>query len=502
MITESVKAIRNTKGQGEVGMKKQVYNPYLPSYEYIPDGEPRVFGDRLYIYGSHDKFGGSYYCENDYVCWSAPLSNLSDWKYEGVIFRYTDHPQDAVHRKAEKNGRYYLFAPDVIRGRDERFYLYYSIADSSIISVAVCDTPAGQYGYLGDVCYPDGRILGESAGEYFQFDPSIFIDDNGRIYLYSGFCPTNRTVDVFGRKFVGCHMYELEQDMLTVQKGPMLVIPREAKVPAGAVYFEAPSMRKINGIYYLVYSARNTGLYYFYSDRPDGDFCFGGRIHSTSDVGINGYSEEEPCCSMGNTHGGLVELNGRYYIFDHRHTNNSSFCRQGVAEPVTIDKQGRIVQVETTSCGLNGGWLIGEGSYPAYIACVLYYEKTVSPEQRTACITQDGDDRETLPGQYIRGISNGCIVGYRYFEGNGLVGIRIRIRGKASGTLYVTCHEEGGKIMNPEQNKVGKAEIRLCTDEWQQLEIPVQVSEKIYPLYLRFHGDGGFDLSEITLIAP
>ena len=290
--------------------------------------------------------------------------------------------------------------------------------------------------------------------------------------------------------------------MLTVRKGPMLVIPREAKVPAGAVYFEAPSMRKINGIYYLVYSARNTGLYYFYSDRPDGDFCFGGRIHSTSDVGINGYSEEEPCCSMGNTHGGLVELNGRYYIFDHRHTNNSSFCRQGVAEPVTIDKQGRIVQVETTSCGLNGGWLIGEGSYPAYIACVLYYEKTVSPEQRTACITQDGDDRETLPGQYIRGISNGCIVGYRYFEGNGLVGIRIRIRGKASGTLYVTCHEEGGKIMNPEQNKVGKAEIRLCTDEWRQLEIPVQVSEKIYPLYLRFHGDGGFDLSEITLIAP
>ena len=23
-------------------------NPYLPSWEYIPDGEPRVFGDRIY----------------------------------------------------------------------------------------------------------------------------------------------------------------------------------------------------------------------------------------------------------------------------------------------------------------------------------------------------------------------------------------------------------------------------------------------------------------------
>ena len=27
---------------------KQIFNPYLPSYEYIPDGEPHIFGDRLY----------------------------------------------------------------------------------------------------------------------------------------------------------------------------------------------------------------------------------------------------------------------------------------------------------------------------------------------------------------------------------------------------------------------------------------------------------------------
>lgn len=44
-------------------MKKQVFNPYLPSYEYIPDGEPRVFNGRLYIYGSHDCFNGAVYCQ-------------------------------------------------------------------------------------------------------------------------------------------------------------------------------------------------------------------------------------------------------------------------------------------------------------------------------------------------------------------------------------------------------------------------------------------------------
>lgn len=35
-------------------MKSQVFNPYLPSWEYVPDGEPHVFGDRVYIFGSHD----------------------------------------------------------------------------------------------------------------------------------------------------------------------------------------------------------------------------------------------------------------------------------------------------------------------------------------------------------------------------------------------------------------------------------------------------------------
>lgn len=30
-------------------MKKQAFNPYLPSWEYIPDGEPYVFGDRVYV---------------------------------------------------------------------------------------------------------------------------------------------------------------------------------------------------------------------------------------------------------------------------------------------------------------------------------------------------------------------------------------------------------------------------------------------------------------------
>lgn len=73
-------------------MKKQVYNPYLPSWEYIPDGEPYVFGDRVYVFGSHDRYNGHVFCLNDYVCWSAPLDSLGEWHCSGTIYRKTEDP--------------------------------------------------------------------------------------------------------------------------------------------------------------------------------------------------------------------------------------------------------------------------------------------------------------------------------------------------------------------------------------------------------------------------
>lgn len=63
-------------------------NPYLPLWEHVPDGEPRVFeynGERrLYVYGSHDTERSSY-CGRDYVVWSAPVDDLTDWTYHGVL---------------------------------------------------------------------------------------------------------------------------------------------------------------------------------------------------------------------------------------------------------------------------------------------------------------------------------------------------------------------------------------------------------------------------------
>lgn len=56
-------------------LKRQAYNPYLPHNVYIPDGEPHVFADRVYVFGSHDKEGGSTYCSGPYEVWSALVND-------------------------------------------------------------------------------------------------------------------------------------------------------------------------------------------------------------------------------------------------------------------------------------------------------------------------------------------------------------------------------------------------------------------------------------------
>lgn len=57
-------------------MKYQVYNPYLPKSEFIPDGEPHLFDGRVYIYGSHDEAFGTKYCPGDIICITVFLSTM------------------------------------------------------------------------------------------------------------------------------------------------------------------------------------------------------------------------------------------------------------------------------------------------------------------------------------------------------------------------------------------------------------------------------------------
>ena len=487
-------------------MKKQALNPYLPSYEYIPDGEPYVFGDRVYVYGSHDKFNGAAYCENNYVCWSADINDLGNWKYEGVIYKKTQDPMfgDAIKLSSVVPERL-LFAPDVQRGADGRYYLYYAFDFMGIMAVAVCDTPAGKYEFYGHIHYVDGTLLGEKEGDPFQFDPGVLVDDDGRIYLYSGFCPVNFPWGELGseeRLIEGGMVIELDQDMVTVKEGPKVIFPDKAHGKGtdfeGHEFFEAPSMRKINDTYYFVYSSfYGHELCYATSKSPVDGFKYGGTIVSNADIYLNGRTDKEALNYSGNNHGSIVEISGQWYVFYHRQTNRHQYSRQACAESITIEQDGSIKQVEITSCGLNNGPLIGSGEYEARIACNLMSKKGAKRyefgdviEEYHPYFTQDGEDREDNPNQYIANMNEGSVAGFKYFIFDKIEEISIKVRGKGKG-VFIISTELGGRPLT---------EVQVTAqNNWTTFAAPMKIEAGVKSLYFTYKGEDSVDFISFTI---
>lgn len=467
--------------------RKPMTNPYLPSWEYIPDGEPYVFGDRVYVYGSHDSYNGWVFCQNDYVCWSAPVDDLGSWRYEGVIYKKTQDPRNP-------DGRACLYAPDVTVGPDGRYYLFYVLDKECIVSVAVCDTPAGQYEFLGYVHDRDGGILGERPGDEPQFDPGV-LTEGKKTYLYTGFCAAGDT----GRH--GPMLTVLGEDMLTIEEEPVFIAPSQPYAAGsgyeGHEFFEAPSIRRRGDTYYFVYSSiPMCELCYAVSDRPDGGFTFGGVIVANNDVGISSYKPAaKPMAYGGNNHGSIVEIAGQWYIFYHRQTNGTHFSRQGCIEKIFFDENGLIPQVEITSCC--GTPLPGAGEYPAYLACHLTAKEEAAyingvsgwMDSRFPKIMQDGRDGDECDG-YVCNLRDGASAGFKYFDCKGVKAVSVQTRCYAKGCIAVRIAWDGEALCRIPVD---------YTNIWTTGTAEISLPDGVHALYFTFEGEGAVSLKSFTL---
>jgi len=349
-----------------LGLNAQAANPILPASAYIPDGEPRVFGDRVYLYGSHDNANATTYCDYKLRVWSAPLNDLNNWYDHGISFStitVDGHADDVPY----SNNR--LYAPDVVRGVDGKYYLYAYIVGSPC-AVAVSSSPAGPFTFVSRINVAGGGAL--DGGQYI--DPGVLVDDDGKTYVYWGYNQSG-LVQVNSATMTDAYPETYQPD----------IIPTTAPFN----FFEGCSPRKINGTYYLVY-ADGGKLVYATSAAPTGPFTYGGVIVQQSN-GAPG----------GNIHGGLAQINGQWYIFYHRMTNNTLFSRRACVEKVTIQPDGSIREVEQTSLG---------------------FEDSLNPYQQcradTACVLGNGnyvteEDPATQP--VIKNKAN-SVIGYKYFD--------------------------------------------------------------------------------------
>lgn len=480
-------------------MRKLGMNPYLPFWETVADAEPHIFDGRLYVFGSHDNLRGKAFCTEDYVGWSASVDDLSDWRCEGIIYSKMQDPLNGASYDGKlpeidmpigtQETPHYLYAPDVAKGPDGRFYLYYSLDFTNVISVAVCDTPAGHYEFLDFVRTEDGQI--PDVGRWF--DPAILSEESGN-YLYYGFAPAFKFPGMEDKMYPGAQMVRLADDMHTIISDPVCVA-NGIDTAKGTSYeehpfFEASSIRKIRDTYYFVYSSlQGNELCYGTAETPEGPFAYQGVLISNGDIGLHGNTLAVNY--MGNNHGGLVEIGDKVYIFGHRHTHGTQFSRQGTAEPVKILEDGSIPQVEVTSCGLNGGPLPAKGEYPSYIACHLTEEDRSKvgnalmggpgepvpkfPEKMPYITEEAALEGEKGLKPFIKNMHSGTVAGFKYFEFYGdETELKAEIRGH--GSMEVRLDEPEGECI---------AVISAESEEWKQITDEIKPQKGIHALYFR-----------------
>ncbi|KAH6892323.1 glycosyl hydrolase [Thelonectria olida] len=296
-------------------------NPILADGSYYSaDPAPLVVNDTLYILSGRDEAPQD---DNSFVMseWQifvgqSPDPAGSSWTLHPDIAR----PEDVFAWAAQGTA----YAAQVVQGQDDKFYLYAPVteaastaSDKFAIGVAVASSPLGPY----TDAHPAGPILSQSvpeANSIQNIDPTVLVDDDGKVYIYEG---------TFGE----LRGYELGSDMVTIKSDATVVSSLDG-------FFEAPWLMKRGDTYYMLYAANNAGadspctptsyhacIAYGTSSSPLGPWTFQGVL-----LGI---------VSSTTSHSGAVKLGEKWYLVYHTAdaTDGGHFRRSVAFDELTWD---------------------------------------------------------------------------------------------------------------------------------------------------------------------
>jgi hypothetical protein len=446
---------------------QSIGNPYLPLWEHVPDGEPRVFEDpdnpgkyRAYIIGSHDVRFTSY-CAADIRIWSAPVDNLGSWRDEGPVFTYTIDGQWDV-----------MYAPDLVEikrkdGKKDYYLFPHSRGQNREAMVAKGSRPDGPFTPVNLTA--DGKRT--VPGSILGFDPAIYIEyvtdtkdpdyEIGfRAYAYWGFQKSSAA--------------QLDQNtMYSLRPGTKIIenfLPASSRygvprAPAGTEFpqiypgqdlgsfnfFEASSIRKVGNKYVSIYSgysgpeygvgSSNSTLRYVVGDSPIGPWITGGVLVDSRAPVLNKDGSAIVTSNAGhNTHGSLQEINGQWYVFYHRPPRGFGYARQAMVDAVTISwdekpvSQGGTVRInmfdpysdskmstvkDSQGKEYKGAEVTSEGFHIYGLNPYQYYSAGYACYLSDNSMQQDSWDMwdNNMP---ITKVKNNAIIGYKYFGFGGL----------------------------------------------------------------------------------
>jgi|GEM_PF-2560582 len=213
---------------------------------YFADIHMLIDNDTYYFYSSTDQYVKFFADNGPFGVWKS--KDFVNWEF--ITFTYPDNFPSNDN---------WLWAPNVIKGPDSLFYMYYQ-RDVTGTHVAVSSSPEGPWKGVRNAGLNDNKdAIDTKASWNFKgmHDTDVFRDDDGKYYLiFNG--P--------GQKGNASTLYigELVTDPLSIDfmcgfmKEPSILMTKDKD---GELSSEAASMFKKDGIYYLTYSEMG-GEYY------------------------------------------------------------------------------------------------------------------------------------------------------------------------------------------------------------------------------------------------
>jgi len=283
---------------------------YLFPSDYMADPSAHVFGNRLYIYPSHDRESGipendngDHFDMRDYHVLTLDDPDQGEARDLGLILDLNDIPWA---------GRQ-LWDSDVVE-KDGRYYLIFSLKDRNDIfrlGVAIAERPEGPF-----IAQPD-PIRGS-----YSIDPCAFRDDDGEVYIYFGGlwggqlqryrdnkALENAHLPAGDEEALPARVARMTPDLLQfAEEAKPVVITDDEGRPLRADdphrFFEASWLHKHDGIYYFSYSTGDSHLIcYATSTSPYGPFRFRGELLQP----VVGWT----------THHSICQWRGRTFLFHH-----------------------------------------------------------------------------------------------------------------------------------------------------------------------------------------
>ncbi|MCC3372040.1 glycoside hydrolase family 43 protein [Cohnella sp. REN36] len=306
----SASPVGSTPIAAAVGKVPPNGNP-LVSHKFGADPYALVFKDRVYLYMTNDVLeydDAGKVKDNTF----ANIDKITVFSSDDLV-NWTDHGEiPAAGREGAARWATQSWAPaaahKVIGGKD-KFFLYFA-NNASGIGVLTSDSPTGPW------TDPIGQALVSRSTPGVEdvtwlFDPAVFIDDDGKAYLYfGGGVPEGKD--------------EMPNTARVMQLGAdMTSVAGEAAVIPAPFMFEDSGINKRNGIYYYTYCSNFYG-----GARPEGSPS-GGEIaymtssHPTGPWTYRGTILKNPGFFFGvggNNHHAIFQFGKDWYIAYHAQT--------------------------------------------------------------------------------------------------------------------------------------------------------------------------------------